>query len=206
MTSTKRYEILDHLPAYGPMYIPISEDNEPYFSEGFPIRFFKTDGTDWIANFKPGWTDLNQVFDFPQHDRIIVFAGGLGYIMSPNNEKPIGTIGFTINEIFQTENGSLVCVDGISIAIIDNLSGLIWQSERISWDGFKDLKLVGDMISGLTYDPTNSINNWTAFTFNIKTREIIGGSYRESVRRNPNMTDVQSRDKNQNKSWWTTIK
>jgi len=188
------------------MYIPITEDNEPYFSEGFPIRFFKTDGTNWVANFKPGWTDLNQVFDFPEHDRIIVFAGGLGYIMSPNNEKPLETIGLTITKIFQTENGSLVCADGLSILLIDNLTGQIWQTERISWDGFKDLKLLGDKISGLTYDPTNSTNNWTAFTLNIITREIIGGSYRESVKRNPEMTEVQPRDKNQNKPWWTAIK
>ena len=203
MTATKRYEILDHLPAYGPMYIPVTEDDEPYFSEGFPIRFYKSDGSSWIANFKPGWTNLNQVFDFPQHDRIIVFAGGLGYIMSPNIEKPIETIGLTINEIFQTENGSLICADGISILIIDNQIGQLWQSERISWDGFKDIKLVGDIISGLSYDPTNSINPWTAFSLNLKTKKIIGGSYRESVNRNPTMPKVNLQDKTQNKSWWT---
>ncbi len=184
------------------MYIPITEDAEPYFSEGFPIRFFKSDGTSWVVNFKPGLTNLNQVFDFPHHDRIIVFAGGLGYIMSPNNEKPIGFVGLTINEIFQTENGSLICPDDTSILIIDNQIGQLWQSERISWDGFKELTLVGDIISGLSYDPTNSNKPWTAFTLDIKTKEIIGGSYRESNNRNPTMPTINFQDKSQNKSWW----
>jgi len=103
MIEHKRYEILDSLPVYGPMYIPVTDDDEPFFSEGLPIRFFKSDGTDWVANFKPGLTGLNKIYDFPLLDRVIVIAGGLGYIMTCENEKPLGTFGLTITEIFQTE-------------------------------------------------------------------------------------------------------
>ena len=43
----KRYEQLKSLPTYGPMYIPVSGNDEPFYSEGLVIRFFRTDGTDW---------------------------------------------------------------------------------------------------------------------------------------------------------------
>ncbi len=75
MARIKRYEILNSLPPYGPMYIPITEDGDPYYSEGYVIRFYKSDGTDWVANFQPGWTVFDGVFDFPQLDLIVVIAG-----------------------------------------------------------------------------------------------------------------------------------
>src|SRR5690606_39492556 len=43
MQVQRRYEILDGLPTYGPMYVPVSEDGEPFYSEGFVVRFYKSD-------------------------------------------------------------------------------------------------------------------------------------------------------------------
>ncbi|WP_345122869.1 hypothetical protein [Hymenobacter antarcticus] len=180
----------------------MSENDEPFYSEGFPVRFYKPDGTDWVANFRLGWTGLNKVFEFNGHDKIIVVAGGLGYIMTPEKEKPLSTFGLTINEIFQTDNGSLVCADGISILILDNLTGELWSSERISWDGFQNLELNDNIISGQAFDPTNSINEWSAFFLNIKTKELIGGSYREFTKFNPEIPKVILEDENKIRPWW----
>lgn len=177
------------------MYVPVSDDGAPFYSEGFPIQFYKKDGTAWIANFKLGWTRLNKVFDFPEHDRTVVIAGGLGYIMTPENEKPIATFGITINEIFQSDNGSLICLDGISVLILDNSTGELWNSERISWDGFQNVQFKNNIISGQSYDPTNSIQEWADFSLNIVTKEFTGGSYREAIKLN-------SEGKNKTKPWW----
>lgn len=202
MTDKKRYEILDSLPTYGPMYIPVSENDEPFYSEGFPVRFYKSNGTNWVANFRPGWTGLNKVFDFNEHDKTIVIAGGLGYIMTPEKEKPLLIFGLTINEIFQTDNGSLVCADGISILTLDNLTGELWRSERISWDGFRNLKLNDNIISGQSFDPTNSIKEWADFSLNIKTKELTGGSYIKFTKSNTEVSKVILEDVNKIKPWW----
>ena len=37
----KKYEKLDSLPTYGPMYIPITESGESYYSEGLAVKFIK---------------------------------------------------------------------------------------------------------------------------------------------------------------------
>ena len=206
LTEKIQYEILTSLPAYGPMYIPISDTDEPFFSEGFVVRFFKDSGTDWVGNFKEGWTKLNKVFDFPEKKRVIVFAGGLGYIIDPNNEKPIGNFGTTISDVFQTENGSLICVDGIGINILDNSNGELWESERISWDGFKDLKFENGTISGLAFDPMNSKKEWREFSLNVITKEIKGGSFRNTLNHNPNLevknrVEIKIKD-TVTKPWW----
>ena len=54
MSEVKQYELLESLPAYGPMYIPISETGEPFYSEGVAVRFYKKDGTAWVGNFATG--------------------------------------------------------------------------------------------------------------------------------------------------------
>jgi len=202
MNQIKRYEILDYLPAYGDMYISISDNNESFYSEGFVVRFYKSNGKSWIANFKLGGTHLKAVFDFPEHNKIIVIAGGLGYIMNPESEKPVSFFGYAIDDILQTENKSLVCADGISFLIIDNTTGEIWRSERISWDGFRNLKYNNNIISGQSYDPTNSNQSWSDFTFNILTKEVIGGSYTESIKNNPHIPKVTLQSENIKKPWW----
>lgn len=185
MTGKRRFEILESLPAYGPMYTPVTENGQPFYSEGFPVRFYKSDGTNWVANFKPGWTGLNRIFDFPEHDKTIVIAGGLGYIMSSGSAIPVSTFGIAINEIFQSTNGSLVCADGTSIFVIDKFSGELWESNRISWDGFQNLELKDNIISGQSYNPTNSKQEWSDFSLNIETKELTGGSYHEFSQPDP---------------------
>ena len=206
LTKIKQYEILKSLPAYGPMYISISDDEEQFFSEGFVVRFFKNDQTEWVANFKPGWTGLNKVFDLSEENRVVVFAGGLGYIINPNDEKPIGYFGLTINHVFQSENGNLICVDDIGIQIVENSNQDIWTSERISWDGFKELKHENGIISGKSYDPMNSKKEWSDFSLNIGTKEINGGSFRKMLKQNPHLemkNRVEIKLKNiDKKRWW----
>lgn len=207
MTSEKRYELLNGLPPYGPMYIPISTDEEPFYSEGYVVKFKKTDGEEWIANFRPGWNQYNKIFEFPKHNIIVVFAGGQGYIMNPDQQKPLMTFGLSVNDVIQKDDGSLICSDDIHILILKNKTGEIWKSERISWDGIKDLKLVDNKIQGQSFDPTNSNQPWSDFTLDYETKELKGGSYKEFLDRNKHL-EVQEngmlRETTQadKKPWW----
>lgn len=69
MTDTKRYEVLNALPTYGPMYVPVTEDGKLFYSEGF-VRFFKSNGDNWVANFKPGFKSFSDVFDFKNSEQL----------------------------------------------------------------------------------------------------------------------------------------
>ena len=115
--------------------------------------------------------------DYPDANRIVVIAKGQGYIMTPDKELPIDTFGGDIRDAIKTAGKKIVLVDDIYIRFLEE-KGIVWQSERISWDGIKDIKLVDNILTGLSYDPMDSINEWIPFSINLYTKEIIGGSFR----------------------------
>jgi len=195
MNEKMQYEKLDGLPPYGPMYISVTENDEPYFSEGYVVRFFKSDGSSWVANFRPGWTNYYNIFDYPELKTVVVFAGGQGYIMSPDKEIPNYIFGLTITDVLQMSNGSLVCSDGIGITLLDKSNGQIWRSERISWDGIIDLEINNDILSGKAYDPTNSNQEWSDFSLNLLTKEITGGTWRDFTNTTQNFGVDENRKK-----------
>jgi len=176
----KLCEELKHLPTYGPMYVSVTEDRSDYFSEGYAIRFFKSDGSDWVGNFKPGWTDLYKVYPYENLGRVVVIAGGLVYIISPESTQPIETFGITMREIIESKKYGLIGSDDTSIFIFD-YNGLRWHSPRISWDGIRNLHLSGAHLSGQSYNPmndTNSFDEWIDFSINLDSHNISDGSYR----------------------------
>ncbi|TKB97412.1 hypothetical protein [Pedobacter cryotolerans] len=172
----KRFEILNSLPAYGPMYISITADGEPYYSEGFVVRFFKADGTNWVANFKPGWTDLVYVHEFSESNNLLIIAQGLCYIINVEETKAITIFGGGYHNIFLFSDEYVILCDDISLTIVDNYEKY-WQSERISYDGIKDVSFEENIVSGLAFDPTDNDNEWKEFTYNIETKILNGGSY-----------------------------
>nr|WP_315142720.1 hypothetical protein [uncultured Flavobacterium sp.] len=178
MKENKRYEILQSLPAYGPMYISISENDETFYSEGLAVRFFKSDGTDWVANFKLGWTGLNAVYEFTNQPNILVIAGGTCYLMNPEDEKPKSTFGVGYETVIKTLDGKLILQDLTDLTIIEP-NGERWSTERISWDGIKNLKLEGNLVSGLSFDPLNNKKEWVEFVVDLEKRNVKGGSYRQ---------------------------
>ena len=170
----KKYEILDGLPGYGPMYIPITETGEAFFSEGFVVKFSKDTGEEWIANFRPGMTNFNVIYEI-DNSSVLVIAGGSVYIINPNQEKPIKCFGGGEDFCQKIEDGRFVLADGISLTIIEkNLEH--WHTEKISWDGIRNIKIENNTVYGESYTPINTEKEWITFEYNINKKELVGGS------------------------------
>ncbi|GAB3634729.1 hypothetical protein GCM10027422_03190 [Hymenobacter arcticus] len=171
----KRYEILAGLPAYGPMYIPVTESGEEFYSQGFAVRFYKADGTNWVANFQPGWTSFSDIQKLENSANVVVVAGGTCYLMNPEETRPITVFRGDVAGIFRLADGRFVLQNSIDLTIVEP-NGAYWHSARISWDSLKDLTLSGTMLAGFSFDPINE-EQLVAFTYNIDTKELTGGSY-----------------------------
>jgi len=178
-----RYEILPGLPPYGPMYVPISEDGRPFASEGFVVRIYRNDGTSWVANCAPGVTDFSGVFPLIATEQIVVIAGGAGYFLHSGQPTPTQCFGINIRGIVPNASQRLIFYTDTEVEVIEP-DGTLWISERIGYDGLKDLSCQDDMVSGLVFDVLQTGNGvegwedvWESFTLNLITREVQGGPF-----------------------------
>ena len=174
-----QFEVLDGLPATGPMYVPVSSSTDPFYSEGYVVRFFSKNGAEWVGNFRPGLGEFSGTFGFPEHDKVLVVAGGQAYLMSPSKYEPLLKFGGQIEEALMNEDGDLIFRDLIRIIVIRRRTGELWMSERISWDGLRNLKVAGDNLSGEAWGPTITSRiqqEWVSFDLDLRRKKLTGGS------------------------------
>lgn len=141
----KRYEILKSLPAYGPMYVSVPEDNYELYSEGLPVRFFSSNDSEWVANFQTGYTKLNTAFDLEEY--VVIIASGTCYIINPDRQKPIDTFGSSYNYAVQLIDGRIIMANFVELTVIEN-DGRHWNSERIGLDGIMILNIENNIVTG----------------------------------------------------------
>lgn len=158
------------------MYIPVTGNGEPFYSEGFAVRFYKTDGTEWVGNFQPGWTDLKEIIEFEKTQNLLVIACGTCYIINPDDIKSIEVFGVGYSDIFKASNDRLVLQDQTDLTIIEQ-NCKYWNTERISWDGLAEIKVENNLVTGLAYNPVHDSDEWVEFKYDIDTKTLTGGSY-----------------------------
>jgi hypothetical protein len=201
----KRFEVLNSLPIYGPMYVPVNNVDEPFFSEGFVVRFFKSDGTNWVGNFKPGATSLKAVYPLEHQERVLVISGGICYLVNPDEQKPKAIVRGYVEKVIESSNHHLILQDSLLLTIVEP-NGNYWSTERISWDGIVDLKLEGNLITGLACDPGPGGNNWVEFEVDLQNRTLKGGSWSQKSYNDflPNTNEYKSTfpKEQQKKPWW----
>lgn len=159
---------------------PISIGGQPFFSEGFIVEFFKDDGTSWIGNFARQGVGSDAVYEYSKNNRVVVYAGGQLYVMDPNSSKPIEVLGYNkYNRLVAVDNSnSQVVMYNYNRIIIIEPTGELWISDKISLDGFKDLKVENNLLTGFSFDyyMKNHEEMWIPFSLNLVTKEIIGGT------------------------------
>ena len=185
----RQYEVLDGLPTYGAMAVPITHNNELFVSEGYVVKFFRDNGTEWIANFQLGCTDTSHVIWNDNTKVIVVIAGGIGYVINPNRVEPIRIFDYDISHFIEMNNGSMIISNEADIIILDENGTVEKRYDNIGFDGIGSLKLEENILTGLVYD-INSYDNiddaWIPFSINLKTDEI----------------KIEYKPKEEIKHWW----
>jgi hypothetical protein len=174
------------------MYIPVSEDGKPFHHEGFVVRFLAERHTPWVANFRTGLTSYSATFEFSDHRRVLVIAGGQAYLMDPERTTPSFVFGGQIEGVLHGEGGVLVFDHQIRILLLYPRSGLLWASSRISWDGFRNMRISDHSVVGESWRPfptENESDEWSSFELDLLNKTLVGGSYPAAQRASPGMAE-----------------
>lgn len=188
MNRTKCYQILDGLPPYGTMAISISEDETVFYAEGFPVRLYKSDGSEWVANFFLGQSNLKEIHELNDSPHLLVIAYGICYIMNPDQTTPISVFGTNCSQVFKTADGRFVLHNQTELILVEP-TGAYWISENISMEQLKDLKLENNVVTGLSFDYSiKQREEWIHFSLHLDTKLLT--------------YECDSRNRKSEKKWW----
>ncbi|MBX7072338.1 MAG: hypothetical protein K1X71_04260 [Pirellulales bacterium] len=166
--------ILPGLPAYGPQATPFPTEWGRFGREGTVVEF-KDDDSCWVGNFRPGLGGINLAGVHPNERDAVVVARGDLWVVDPVKRAALYILPAIDAAIeVRDPNGWLFSMQGLAIARFGP-SGLGWHTKRLSWDGFDQLALVGEELTGLAYDPMG--DTWIPFRVDTKTGNSSGGSF-----------------------------
>ena len=170
------FRLLEGLPPYGAMATAFPSEWGRLGHEGTVVKF--DSGADsWIANFRPGLGGLKVVYPHPNgHDAVVIASGDL-WVVNPEQrsaEMLLPAVGMALE--VQEPNGWVFSRQGLALARLGP-DGFVWHTRRLSWDGFDQVRIEGDEVTGLAWSPVG--DQWHEFRVDLHTGRSFGGAYAE---------------------------
>ena len=162
------------LPAVGEPAIAFPPEWGRLAREGVVFEFQWGDGA-WTGNFAPGSGSLTMGKLHPNGRDALIFAKGAVWQVDPM-QRTARALGLDAQHCFAVENpkGFVLDVQGLSFARLGP-DGVLWTTDRLSWDGFSELRIEGSRLVGLAYAP-NRPELWVPVAVDLTSGLAEGGS------------------------------
>jgi hypothetical protein len=142
--------------------------------EGLVVEFVGGDGATWVGNFRPGLDGLDDVRWHPNGKQVLICSAGALWCADPAS-RAAKEIAHAIFNIWELESGDLL-LDNQGLAFLRlGRVGVVWQTHRVSWDGFQNMRLDAEQLVGEAWSPIE--DRWLPFSVHLHTGRVDGGSY-----------------------------
>ena len=132
----------------------------------------------WIGFFSHGYDSdkvVNAIFSCPHADWLCVVAGGYGYLVNTadpsqwlrSEQQPVMDVRVLL------EQNLLLFAGFLNLSAVGS-SGLIWTTERLSWEGLSISRVEGQTLYGLGWDAITDKD--VPFEVDLRTGKHTGGS------------------------------
>jgi hypothetical protein len=145
---------------------------------GAYVRVVPAAGAAWTGFFAAGFDStrvLDAILSCPDPDSVCVVAGGYAYAVKARDpgqwfqieQRPAVEIHALV------EIGLLLCVGFTSITAL-GLAGVVWTTDRLSWEGVHVSKIADTVLEGQGWDAIK--DREVPFTVDLKTGKHRGGA------------------------------
>jgi hypothetical protein len=128
-----------------------------------------------VGNFQGGFGTETTAREHPDGKRVLVVANGALYEVDPERAEPIPESDCCVTEIWPLPsiNAILFVRDHIAL-MLWTANGRAWDTGRLSWDGFRNVRIAGDRVEGEAWSAPG--DNWPPFQVDLRTGEFSGGA------------------------------
>lgn len=166
---------LSGLPPYGPRATTVPPGWGHGAREGAVVEFRGSDGSVWVGNFEPGFTGLDDVVAHPNGVDVLVVAGGRLFQVKPDSHDTV-CVASAVTEMWPLADPPRLLFNNQGLAFFCiGWNGLVWATPRISWDGFRNLRLDGEVLEGEAWSPDG--DRWSPFSVSVADGAVVGGTY-----------------------------
>lgn len=162
------------LPLYGTPATAFPAAWGRFGQEGVVVEF-TTEAGRWFGNFERGMRGMEFIGFHPNARDAVVIARGDLWVVRP--EEHTAELQFTaIQAAYDVHDpdGWVFDRQGLAFARLGP-TGILWHTRRISWDGFDQVTLDKDKVTGLAWSALE--DRWFPFQVDLSSGRAAGGSY-----------------------------
>ena len=167
--------MLPGLPAYGPRAIEFPRGWGNLAREGLVVQFDRSPHSSWIGNFAPGLGGIDDVRAHPNGSAILVITQGLMFSVDPAACTAV-EMGQPVFGVWALPDSNDLIMSRQDIAFFRlGPQGVVWHTRRVSWDGFRDIRIDRLTVTGDAWSPIE--DRWLSFSVDVPSGRTAGGSY-----------------------------
>ena len=154
------------------------------------VKFSSKNGiNEWIGKFGVGGRGPERVIKVADPDRFFISAEGFAYLVDATERKILNQYANqnACDIIYDHKRQSMIVADYTQLHWIE-FDGKILFSKRIAVDGIRDLKIEGNILSGLAFSNYGGVEK--IFRFDLDALKILGWE------------KVSSKSTGSKQSWW----
>jgi hypothetical protein len=138
------------------------------------VEFIDVNGHAWVGNFQSGIGAVSTAIRHPDGQSVLVVSKGDIWSVDPDKHEA-ELIASTVDQLWSVHSpdGFIFSWQGMAFFRISPF-GTMWQTRRLSWDGFYRIELDDETLSGLAWNPDE---RWYPFSVSLATGASTGGSY-----------------------------
>jgi hypothetical protein len=169
------FEKLPGLPGTGSLPEQFSPTRSGTHRECFVVKFFPDRGKPWVGNFQHGHLSFDGAYQHPNNQHVLVVSHGEGYVIDPQTKELVELAGGGIKSVHVLDDPRLLLlISDIAFEVLGP-TGRLWHTRRLSWDGFRNLKIADPEITGEGWNALDQL--WQPFKVDIRTGRSEGGAY-----------------------------
>jgi hypothetical protein len=153
------------------------------------LRVVPRQGNAWIGFFSLGFDSdqvVNAIYSCPDTDSLCVVAGGYGYVVNASDPaKWMRVEQQPVVDVRALPEQKLLLFTGFHTITAFGPSGLMWTTDRLSWDGLLISRIDQSTLYGQGWDAT--ADKEAPFEVDLATGKHTGGSRPKSREQNQNL-------------------
>jgi hypothetical protein len=146
--------------------------------DGMYVRVAPRQEPAWTGFFAQGFESshvLSAVCSCPDPDSVCVIAGGYAYVVNANDPAQWFRIEqLPVTELHVLPRHELLLFAGFTTITALGREGVVWTTERLSWEGLRISGTSGDILRGMAWDAITGRD--VPFEVDLKTGKHSGGA------------------------------